>query len=72
LIISGIAGSTMVSADMAIIPRLLRIASVIHGVELERFSFSIFMEVDMRMRQRNCIWKAYSLKRKHHWLGHTQ
>jgi hypothetical protein len=38
-IISGIAGSIMVSATIAIIPRLLRIARVNHG---EVNGFSIF------------------------------
>jgi hypothetical protein len=41
---SGIAGSTIVSADMAIIPKPLRIASVIHGEEVMCFSgFWIFI-----------------------------
>ena len=41
---SGIAGKTIVSADMAIIPKPLRIASVIHGEEVMCFSgFWIFI-----------------------------
>jgi len=43
LIKSGIAGSTMVSADVAIIPRLLKIARVIHGEE-DVFFFTFCIE----------------------------
>jgi hypothetical protein len=41
LIKSGIAGSTMVSADVAIIPRLLKIARVIHGEVVYFLTFCI-------------------------------
>ena len=42
-IMSGIAGSTIVSADVTIIPRPLRIASVIHGEEVMCFGLCIFI-----------------------------
>jgi hypothetical protein len=40
---SGIAGSTMVSADTDTIPNPLKIASVIHGEEVVYVGFCIFI-----------------------------